>query len=246
MIKSINENDIEISSLVVHKTFSVSDETDEQYGVFIQDGVNETWANSGDKNSDGTYKSLIYQSINNIYYTSNFMIDASERRYVTKSLSDNITVCNIPQELYGLEIQPGTINISSGSIEVTDDEHYNLYSGSTHVGNVFYESGQVVITHQALQNLFDNYTLQFESTEEVSEYQVLCNVMEDEFNYSSNPSCWVSASFMPEMISEQLTPYITSLGLYNEFNELVAIAKFPRPVKKYNDIDLSFLVKFDF
>lgn len=39
--------------------------------------------------------------------------------------------------------------------------------------------------------------------------------------------------------------YITTIGLYNDTNELMAIAKLSNPIKKDNDLPYSFLVRFD-
>jgi len=42
-----------------------------------------------------------------------------------------------------------------------------------------------------------------------------------------------------------LTPYITTVGLYNDSNEMVAIAKLPTPIKNLPDYDMSIIVRFD-
>ena len=39
--------------------------------------------------------------------------------------------------------------------------------------------------------------------------------------------------------------YVTTIGLYNDTNELMAIAKLSNPIKKDNDLPYSFLVRFD-
>lgn len=42
-----------------------------------------------------------------------------------------------------------------------------------------------------------------------------------------------------------LTPYITTIGLYDNEGELVAIAKLPTPIKNLPDYDMNFIVRFD-
>ena len=39
--------------------------------------------------------------------------------------------------------------------------------------------------------------------------------------------------------------YITNIGLYNDTNELMAIAKLSNPIKNDKDLPLSFLIRFD-
>jgi hypothetical protein len=40
-------------------------------------------------------------------------------------------------------------------------------------------------------------------------------------------------------------PYVTSIGLYNDFNELLAVAKISKPVRNDPELALSFVVRFD-
>ena len=40
-------------------------------------------------------------------------------------------------------------------------------------------------------------------------------------------------------------PYISSVGLYNAQNELLAVAKLSRPIKKPKEYDISFTIRFD-
>ena len=42
-----------------------------------------------------------------------------------------------------------------------------------------------------------------------------------------------------------LAPYITTIGLYNDQNEMVAVAKLPQPIKNLPDYDINFIVRFD-
>lgn len=42
-----------------------------------------------------------------------------------------------------------------------------------------------------------------------------------------------------------LAPYITTIGLYDDDGDMVAIAKLPQPIKNLPDYDLNFLIRFD-
>ena len=48
-----------------------------------------------------------------------------------------------------------------------------------------------------------------------------------------------------DMTGSYLTPFITTIGLYDDNNDLVAVAKLPKPVKSEIDIPLNFIVRFD-
>ena len=40
-------------------------------------------------------------------------------------------------------------------------------------------------------------------------------------------------------------PYVTSIGLYNDAQELIAVAKLGQPVPKSKDTDMTFVVTLD-
>ena len=40
-------------------------------------------------------------------------------------------------------------------------------------------------------------------------------------------------------------PYVTTIGLYNDHNDLLAIAKTTRPVRNDPELALNFIVRFD-
>jgi hypothetical protein len=47
-------------------------------------------------------------------------------------------------------------------------------------------------------------------------------------------------------VSGTLKPYITSIGLYNEHAEMVAAAKLAQPIQKNPDVDMNFVVRWDY
>ena len=42
-----------------------------------------------------------------------------------------------------------------------------------------------------------------------------------------------------------LTTYITTIGLYDDDDNLLVVAKLPKPIKNLPDYNLNFLVRFD-
>ena len=45
--------------------------------------------------------------------------------------------------------------------------------------------------------------------------------------------------------SSNFAPYITTIGLYNDAGQLLAIGKLAQPIRKRNDVDLNFLMRLD-
>ena len=53
------------------------------------------------------------------------------------------------------------------------------------------------------------------------------------------------STYYPFVSGSTFAPYITTIGLYNNFGELLAIAKLAQPIKKRNDVDMNFLIRLD-
>ena len=52
-------------------------------------------------------------------------------------------------------------------------------------------------------------------------------------------------SYTPSMTGAGAGPFITTVGLYNNANDLMAVAKLARPLKKPKDLPLTFKVQID-
>ena len=69
-----------------------------------------------------------------------------------------------------------------------------------------------------------------------------------EFNYSNNPTAIANASLgsISSNLTGMPTSFITTIGLYNSDNELVAVAKTAPPVKKDFDTEKVFAVRLQY
>lgn len=93
-----------------------------------------------------------------------------------------------------------------------------------------------------------NYGLQARSSEQVKSTYYFVRVKNGDFNYSNNPS-YVSGSggelAYTTFISNPQT-YITTVGLYNDRRELLAVAKMSQPILKSFTREVLIKVKLDF
>lgn len=86
------------------------------------------------------------------------------------------------------------------------------------------------------------------SNETISSNYIFIRARSSEYNYSENPS-FISGSTGEVLFSSFVnTPrtYITTVGLYNNTNELVAVAKLSRPLPKDFTKEVLIRVKLDF
>jgi hypothetical protein len=138
------------------------------------------------------------------------------------------------------------------SIITQSDGIGNIISGSTNVGNVIYEHGMIILTSGSFINNFittPNLTCSFESTVTIYESQYKCTLRQNEFNFSQNPTL-ISGSSNSGKIYDFATgsyfdPYVTTIGLYNNNYELLAVAKLSQPLPLSSVTDTSILVNLD-
>lgn len=84
--------------------------------------------------------------------------------------------------------------------------------------------------------------------EKVKSMYYVCRVKNKKFNYSNNPSFLTDNKGLrfSKMRSTSPTVYITSIGLYNQNNELLAIAKPSKPIKKNFQSQATVQIKLQF
>ena len=67
-------------------------------------------------------------------------------------------------------------------------------------------------------------------------------------NYSYNPSLLTTGSqenMLAFATGSEFMPYVTTLGLYNDANQLLMVAKFAQPVPISSNTDTNFLIRMD-
>ena len=101
----------------------------------------------------------------------------------------------------------------------------------------FTASNETAVTFQNITNI--NSTIFF------------CRANPDSFNYSSNPTFTDENNRIVvidegEELDQEAFTFVTSIGLYDDNNNLLGVAKLSRPVLKDSERDLTFKVRLDF
>jgi hypothetical protein len=87
---------------------------------------------------------------------------------------------------------------------------------------------------------------QLNSEESVSSDYIFVRVGNSEFNYTTNPSMISgSGEFVYSSFLNNPQTFITTVGLYNDNNELLAVAKTSQPLPKDFTKEALFRVKLD-
>lgn len=180
----------------------------------------------------------------------------------------SVFVVSVTQDIFGEEIKPGTFSVQIGASSSIDDTDGNLIISQSGVGykigRIFYDKGIAIIkptssiagggltTNGICIVSGTNVQVQFTSSVKLYEHSVKVKLNPTDFLYSVyNPSVSVgmftgsTATPLQLMSSQSLYPYITTIGLYNQENELMAVAKISNPIQRTDYTNQTFVVKFD-
>ncbi len=96
----------------------------------------------------------------------------------------------------------------------------------------------------------DNFKLSFTNQHTVYENYITAKIKENEFNLTYNKSLLQTGSNAYSEVKNFATgsdfhPYATTIGFYNDNNELLMVAKFGQPVPISTETDMTFLVRYD-
>lgn len=97
----------------------------------------------------------------------------------------------------------------------------------------------------------DETSITFQNITNINSTLFFCRAAADEFNYSSNPT-FIDNNNRIVVIDEgqeeiqRTFTFVSSIGLYDAADNLLAVAKVSRPVLKDDERDLTFKVRLDF
>jgi hypothetical protein len=312
MIKEIPKSDVITRPIKVYKEWTL-DENDINpiFGINDEGSLVDV---DNDEKSHGYNKKVIYASIKSQFYrnsaTASILTEVGKRKSYASNdervLDGNIAVFSIPQINYGEGIKANTVVLEDEGIGkiYTDDGYSNLTDATgSIIGNVFYDRGLIVLTKNVVSgSILNQFTLNFRSTKTIYENEIFLSVLENEFNYSQNPSAVIEygGEVVTHMVTDKnditgntlkqisvydagtkvvrgayhpyisqidpnrfgsfddfeysssldatgsyLAPYITTIGLYDDELNMVAVAKLPQPIKSEPNYPLNFIVRFD-
>jgi len=137
----------------------------------------------------------------------------------------------------------------------------SAFSGSTYgPPTTFYSDGSTtfgtvadLLTGSAISGACDALrqrigNIQFNNSTEINSKVYFCRAPHNKFNYSSNPTYLSGGSIRVKNNTRSNPPlaYITTIGLYNSSNELLAVAKLSEPLRKDPTNELTLRVRLDY
>lgn len=91
----------------------------------------------------------------------------------------------------------------------------------------------------------------FQNVTNINSTLIFCRLGSDEFNFSSNPT-YIDSNNRIQVIdvgqedTQKSFTFVTSIGLYDSNDNLLAVAKLSRPIEKNNEKDVTCRIRLDY
>ena len=141
----------------------------------------------------------------------------------------------------------GIIVLNPTAIQATIGS--SIDKASANGGTISYSVATEAKNHFLLQNAIKGGgDFEARRTENVSTSHYFIRATNREFNFSNNPSFTSGSdnSFAESSFEKDPKTFITTVGLYSDSNEILAVAKTSQPIPKSFDKEILIKVKLDF
>ena len=276
MFKKFNEESVNLYEFVSNKSYNKNQTSITRYAFVsgssdetLSRNYNFARINlylSGSEYSQGYKRYNTYPTPGNRLNQDNMFFN---KFYVSGS------VLSIPQNEFGDKIKPGTFTLTDNStateIRIVDDLNGNLYapsapsssdsnlslsSSANYVGNIFYELGVFTIvetgsfdgTNNYSEVTSGNFTVNYKGVHNLTTFEYVCTALPNEVNQTQNMSIFkASAGKLKDNLTGSLFPtYVTEVGLYDDAEDLIGIARLSKPIPKSRKIPMRFFIRMDY
>lgn len=152
---------------------------------------------------------------------------------------------------HGLAVITDTGSITSilnltGSCTSVVSYNTSSYVAAGYVSGSYLTGSATLITGSA-SNCEYSYNISWQSTYEIYTHNYRCTVRDQDLLYTHNPTLQSGSEgyIYNFATSSYFQPYVTTVGLYNDSDELIAVGKLSQPVPKSRYTDMTFVVKLD-
>ena len=130
---------------------------------------------------------------------------------------------------------------------IANEDEFNVSQNPSAIVEIGKESSTFIDTNGRIHKITSNSGVKYIKKKSVLETGEILD-----YRFASNYTSSVSGGFEHYDLSGSvdstgsfLSPFITTIGLYDDNCELVAVAKLPQPIKSEPDIPVNFIVRFD-
>jgi len=189
---------------------------------------------------DNVLQGFTQLNLNILSVSGAFLYDFAEYGIATYSGSGNLSLILDDKYLLNKE-RDKYINVArlfEASTSITSSLTSNTV-GKINSNFIDYEKGIIIISAIGLTANSINYS----SAVRISDNQFICVAKSNEFNRTTNPSAMMPSgtAYVPEFNNT----YVTGIGIYDDNENLLIVAKLHRPLKKSKKIDTIFKIQVD-
>ena len=187
----------------------------------------------------------------------------------SRALNGSAFVYTIPRNRFGTNIEPGSFEMGENVIYVDDDYCNGFLVADSDIlhddgegalrlgsdtgslaGTIIYSHGKVIITETNSDIHYRSVPLQemsWKSNVPIYTYNYTVRLSDYEFNHTLNPTALTGSDnrVRNELTGSAFQPYITTVGLYNDSNELIAVGKLGKPLPKSKNTETTIQIKLD-
>jgi hypothetical protein len=145
----------------------------------------------------------------------------------------------------------GNIFYSSGMVAITQPGVEESALATLGLGEMIIGENFIIDPNSAEGKAFVAINqLKFQGSHLIYEHEYQCTLDEHEFTDTLNPSARKIRSHQSPDLADFATgslfrPYITTVGLYNENNELLIVGKLGQPIRTSNETDTTIILRWD-
>ena len=146
---AVKSEDFTITPFEVNKEYYILTGSYEKSGYKVQEALyykSPIYLSSSKdvtypKNADGSYKYIVYKSLNHLYFNKGFSwttsLEGWDRNRTTKNLFLTASLISIPSLNFGDKIKENTVYLKDldNNINLVDDGYNNLYDSNINTGS---------------------------------------------------------------------------------------------------------------
>lgn len=187
------------------------------------------------------------------------------------SISSSFGFFGLRKRKFDTSLRDGTLSASVSSSNAHAGDYFDSGSGqimakngASAVGCFLVHDGFFVVTSSQSSMVTSITSISYKARVLQTTLNVFCKCQPNELNFSLNPTAfssgsvgnWMAAPFTAstsaslyksDLVSSGIAwqPLITSVGLYDDDNNLLAIAKLAKPLRKPSDVPITFALQLD-
>lgn len=256
------QNDIQVSTLFVSRSFISETTSIYPYKVDIENGVVYSRFSNGITTYTISGSNVANNQWNHICITKDGNVvklyqNATLMNQKTAKLNSTFNKHTL---VFGRGFSGSLDEVRIYEIAATQDQvntlanktNQSLYQTAI-CGNAFYRSGKVVVSgfNSKYHNTFNSgsWTMKYRGTHTIYQNEALVRIAPGDFNLSQNPTVrqsYKSDLLINEMTTGSMMPYVTEIGFYNERGDLLVIGKPNQPIAMRDDTPINIITQFDY